>query len=867
MPPNPTDPEQPDAAAAPAPPKKKRNLPGTPDPDAEVIALSPGTLMATNRFVCEVCGKGFQRDQNLQLHRRGHNLPWRLRQRGPGAAPPRRRVYVCPEPGCVHHAPARALGDLTGIKKHFCRKHGEKRWACPRCGKRYAVQADLKAHAKTCGTREYRCDCGTLFTRRDSFVTHRAFCGALVEETGRVLAVPAPPSPRPPDLDDVEENMDNEKPEENVDKVDEEEKGDENENSALAVVDEPQRVEAVSEAPQRNPSPPQQHIPSPQQQRIPSPPQQRIPSPPQQRIPSPPQQRIPSPPSPVPQEQQQPPMVAVVPNLEEPKVAAEPIVVFKQEEEDKQDEDVCFQEADRYDNAELEGSSLPDNDTPMLPCFLPSPSDAIGTDGSSTSCGTVSSASNSIAPATTTSTFAGLFASATASTTPQSRSLRDLIGVDPTFLCLAIGTPSNLFPQTNASNPGSFAPPPAPHMSATALLQKAAEAGASQAGTSFLKEFGLASSSSSTPSRPPQGRSIDSSPQSQQPQGRFIDSSRQSQQPQGSFIDSSRQPQLAQGRFIDSSRQSQLPQERFINNSMPSKLSQGRFMDTSLPSQHLAQGRFMDTTQPSQQQPQGRFMDTTPPSQQQPQGRFMDTTQPSQQQPQGRFMDTGLPCQQLPQGRFFSNSPPSNLSQGRFFDNLPPSSLPQGRFFVSSPPSNVPQGRFTDYSPPSKLPPARYIDSSPLPKLPQGRYIDSSPPSRVPQGRYMDNSPSSRVPQGRFVDSIPQQWHQQSNQQLMDMEPGPMVSGSLGLGLAYQGANAGLPDSMMGQSQSPLFGPKPAATLDFLGLGIGGTMGGSTPNGGGLPALMLGGELDMGSAQAHPPWEEAQMKTNGRTIL
>jgi transposase-like protein len=135
------------------------------DPDAEVIALSPGTLLATNRFVCEVCGKGFQRDQNLQLHRRGHNLPWRLRQRGPGAAPPRRRVYVCPEPGCVHHSPARALGDLTGIKKHFCRKHGEKRWACPRCGKRYAVEADLKAHAKTCGTREYRCDCGTLFTR------------------------------------------------------------------------------------------------------------------------------------------------------------------------------------------------------------------------------------------------------------------------------------------------------------------------------------------------------------------------------------------------------------------------------------------------------------------------------------------------------------------------------------------------------------------------------------------------------------------------------------------------------------------------------------------------------------------------------
>ncbi|CAI0447060.1 unnamed protein product, partial [Linum tenue] len=49
------------------PPKKKRNMPGNPDPDSEVISLSPKTLMATNRFLCEICNKGFQRDQNLQL--------------------------------------------------------------------------------------------------------------------------------------------------------------------------------------------------------------------------------------------------------------------------------------------------------------------------------------------------------------------------------------------------------------------------------------------------------------------------------------------------------------------------------------------------------------------------------------------------------------------------------------------------------------------------------------------------------------------------------------------------------------------------------------------------------------------------------
>ncbi|GFZ08508.1 C2H2-like zinc finger protein [Actinidia rufa] len=41
------------------------------------------------------------------------------------------------------------------------------------------------AHSKICGTREYRCDCGTLFPRRDSFITHRAFCDALAEETTR----------------------------------------------------------------------------------------------------------------------------------------------------------------------------------------------------------------------------------------------------------------------------------------------------------------------------------------------------------------------------------------------------------------------------------------------------------------------------------------------------------------------------------------------------------------------------------------------------------------------------------------------------------------------------------------------------------
>ncbi|CAD5173010.1 protein indeterminate-domain 5, chloroplastic-like [Musa acuminata AAA Group] len=168
-----------------APRKKKRNLPGnSSNAEAVVIALSPKSLLATNRFICEVCNKGFQREQNLQLHRRGHNLPWKLKQKNPKEVC--RKVYICPETTCVHHDPSRALGDLTGIKKHYSRKHGEKKWKCDKCSKRYAVPSDLKAHSKICGTREYRCDCGTLFSRRDSFITHRAFCDALAQEGGRI---------------------------------------------------------------------------------------------------------------------------------------------------------------------------------------------------------------------------------------------------------------------------------------------------------------------------------------------------------------------------------------------------------------------------------------------------------------------------------------------------------------------------------------------------------------------------------------------------------------------------------------------------------------------------------------------------------
>ncbi|KAK6123771.1 hypothetical protein DH2020_042486 [Rehmannia glutinosa] len=145
------------------------------DPDAEVVSLSPKTLLESDRYVCEICNQGFQRDQNLQMHRRRHKVPWKLLKRETPIA--RKRVFVCPEPSCLHHDPCHALGDLVGIKKHFRRKHSnQKQWVCEKCSKGYAVQSDYKAHLKTCGTRGHSCDCGRVFSRVESFIEHQDAC-------------------------------------------------------------------------------------------------------------------------------------------------------------------------------------------------------------------------------------------------------------------------------------------------------------------------------------------------------------------------------------------------------------------------------------------------------------------------------------------------------------------------------------------------------------------------------------------------------------------------------------------------------------------------------------------------------------------
>ncbi|THU42450.1 hypothetical protein C4D60_Mb00t19690 [Musa balbisiana] len=142
-------------------------------------------LLARTRFICRSATRGSRGTETCQLHRPGHNLPWKLRREQQRQV--RHRVYLCPEATCRPPPPlARPRRDLTGIKKHCCQQATARR----RVGSATSAPAlrrpdpTSRAHARTAAPASNAANAEPIL-RRDSFITHRAFCAPWRQESSR----------------------------------------------------------------------------------------------------------------------------------------------------------------------------------------------------------------------------------------------------------------------------------------------------------------------------------------------------------------------------------------------------------------------------------------------------------------------------------------------------------------------------------------------------------------------------------------------------------------------------------------------------------------------------------------------------------
>ena len=141
-------------------------------------------------FACPVCvdpARAFAQPQQLQFHIRSHNTARmtaaqrakvhaaiermddrRSRAAGAaagglgssslGAAPKKERRFFCPNPECEHNpeveAGAHPFASFKLCRQHYLRRHSAERpHVCPKCGRAYAVKADMQTHAKRCAER------------------------------------------------------------------------------------------------------------------------------------------------------------------------------------------------------------------------------------------------------------------------------------------------------------------------------------------------------------------------------------------------------------------------------------------------------------------------------------------------------------------------------------------------------------------------------------------------------------------------------------------------------------------------------------------------------------------------------------------
>jgi hypothetical protein len=65
------------------------------------------------------------------------------------------RRFFCPNPECEHNpeveAGAHPFASFKLCRQHYLRRHSAERpHVCPKCGRAYAVKADMQTHAKRC---------------------------------------------------------------------------------------------------------------------------------------------------------------------------------------------------------------------------------------------------------------------------------------------------------------------------------------------------------------------------------------------------------------------------------------------------------------------------------------------------------------------------------------------------------------------------------------------------------------------------------------------------------------------------------------------------------------------------------------------